>query len=446
MAKKSSFTQAVGKVGSTGIPKLAIACQGGGAHTAFSAGVLSYFFLAFQHFQDKNQALPVELTALSGTSGGAITAAMAWSDPGKTKEPWAEGARRMLRFWHLNKALAAPENPHPLWWFESGTNLLAQWAAAFGNVLPKVQLPANPETSRLVKARMTEDMKTAFGAACREGKIAGRPSMRIYIGTCDIVNKTGRPDTAFTAFPLQAGAPLEIGHLLASAAIPEIFTPEEILIDGEPRLFWDGLFSQNPPINNFFHGHEREAKPELLWVIQINPGPYEPANSEAYPKLPLEVEDRRNELIGNLSLGHELNTIETINALYAEPPEGLKDRKPVIYSLIPLGRLHGKPLDYASKMNRDPAFIDALIRHGAATAHEKAKSGALFSPVCHQSERGKPAKCWLNPPDWPTPASLAKYLEAEPDLQGIWRDFDLRSRNHFTDFQAAPAFDRPAQP
>jgi hypothetical protein len=33
------------------VPRLAIACQGGGAHTAFTAGVLAYLFLSFEHFR-----------------------------------------------------------------------------------------------------------------------------------------------------------------------------------------------------------------------------------------------------------------------------------------------------------------------------------------------------------------------------------------------------------
>ena len=50
--------------------RVAIACQGGGSHTAFPAGVL----------QELLGRLPddVEVVALSGTSGGAMCAALAW--------------------------------------------------------------------------------------------------------------------------------------------------------------------------------------------------------------------------------------------------------------------------------------------------------------------------------------------------------------------------------
>src|SRR4051794_36757839 len=50
--------------------RVAIACQGGGSHTAFTAGVL----------QGLLGQLPeeVDVVALSGTSGGAICASLAW--------------------------------------------------------------------------------------------------------------------------------------------------------------------------------------------------------------------------------------------------------------------------------------------------------------------------------------------------------------------------------
>jgi len=52
-------------------PKVAIACQGGGSQTAFTAGVLKGLFEEGVH-EDFN------VVSLSGTSGGSICAALAW--------------------------------------------------------------------------------------------------------------------------------------------------------------------------------------------------------------------------------------------------------------------------------------------------------------------------------------------------------------------------------
>ena len=51
--------------------KIAIACQGGGSQTAFTAGVLSAFF-------ERNIHIDKQIVSLSGTSGGAVCASLAW--------------------------------------------------------------------------------------------------------------------------------------------------------------------------------------------------------------------------------------------------------------------------------------------------------------------------------------------------------------------------------
>ena len=53
--------------------RIAIACQGGGSHAAFAAGVLMRL-LESAHFRDY-----FELVALTGTSGGAVCASLVWS-------------------------------------------------------------------------------------------------------------------------------------------------------------------------------------------------------------------------------------------------------------------------------------------------------------------------------------------------------------------------------
>ena len=72
------------------VPKVAIACQGGGSHAAFAAGVL--LGLLAPGTRER-----LELVALSGTSGGAICAALAWAG---MAESGPDAARsRLERFW-----------------------------------------------------------------------------------------------------------------------------------------------------------------------------------------------------------------------------------------------------------------------------------------------------------------------------------------------------------
>ncbi len=53
------------------MPRISIACQGGGSQTAFTAGVLKTLF-------DNDIHHKRHIVGLSGTSGGALNAALAW--------------------------------------------------------------------------------------------------------------------------------------------------------------------------------------------------------------------------------------------------------------------------------------------------------------------------------------------------------------------------------
>ena len=71
-------------------PKIAIACQGGGSHAAFAAGVLLRLLAAGTRER-------FELVALSGTSGGAMCASLAWA--GMLGGGADEACARLERFW-----------------------------------------------------------------------------------------------------------------------------------------------------------------------------------------------------------------------------------------------------------------------------------------------------------------------------------------------------------
>jgi NTE family protein len=78
--------------------RVAIACQGGGSHTAFTAGVLKGL-LRSEPLQEH------EVVALSGTSGGAVCALLAWHNLLKGD---ATGAVEDLdAFWRDNSATAS---------------------------------------------------------------------------------------------------------------------------------------------------------------------------------------------------------------------------------------------------------------------------------------------------------------------------------------------------
>jgi NTE family protein len=146
--------------------------------------------------------------------------------------------------------------------------------------------------------------------------------------------------------------------VLASAAIPNLFPA--LRTDG--GTYWDGLFSQNPPVRELL-----DTCPDEIWVIQINP-----KETDTEPKTVVEIADRRNELSGNLSLYQELHFIEEMNLLLDEgllTPGGRYGH--VVVRIIELARSRTSRLwGPASKLDREPGFLQELIEQGAQQATE----------------------------------------------------------------------------
>src|SRR5215217_3775027 len=97
--------------------KVAIACQGGGSHTTFTAGVIKRLLRA-------EELKRYEMVGLSGTSGGAVCALLAWHNLLRGD---AQGAAEALdAFWRDNSATA----PH-----EQIINSWVLWASSLQNFI-----------------------------------------------------------------------------------------------------------------------------------------------------------------------------------------------------------------------------------------------------------------------------------------------------------------------
>ncbi len=311
-------------------PRIAIACQGGGAHAAFTAGVLDRVlepgFLGGR-----------ELVALSGTSGGAVCAAIAWS--GLLRRGAAEARARLHQFWRHDLPAAAP--------LDAALNDWAVFTARLPfsfRVSPYASVPVARDT---LERLLVEQVQ--LGAVPLDLQARRNPCLRI--GAADVLSGNA------ACFE---GETLEIGHILASAAVPPLFRAE--VVGG--RAYWDGLYSQNPPVRELIKlpgGHER--KPDEIWVIRLNP-----RARAALPTSSDEIEDRRNELAGNLPLDQELYLIGKINKLIEAAPAlrklPEKRYKPIAVREVELDRGG----DYASKLDRSPGSLRALWDRGRRLA------------------------------------------------------------------------------
>src|SRR5919205_2640562 len=99
--------------------RVAIACRGGGAHTAFTAGVLKRLLRA-------EELKRYEVVALSGTSGGAVCALLAWHN--LLGGAPARAAEDLDAFWRDNSATAPHEQIMNNWilWASTLQNFVAQ--------------------------------------------------------------------------------------------------------------------------------------------------------------------------------------------------------------------------------------------------------------------------------------------------------------------------------
>ncbi|MDP9390500.1 MAG: patatin-like phospholipase family protein [Actinomycetota bacterium] len=300
--------------------RVAIACQGGGSHTAFTGGALQRLLADGDH----------RIVALSGTSGGAVCALLAWY--GLLTGGAAEAARLLERFWRANAATTLSEKAANAW--------LVGLARLEGRVsLPTVSPYVYPD---LAGAAFT-DLLTRHVDVDRLARLQESPpedQPLLLLGASDVL--TGD----FKAFSSRRQE-ITVNAVLASAAVPLLFRA----VEEKGRYYWDGLFSQNPPVRDL-----PEAGPEDIWVIRINP-----RARSTEPKSVGDIADRRNELAGNLSLEQELHFIRKVNEW--------ADRLGAPYRRIEIREMTlDLDLDVASKLDRSPAFIRRLFEAGREQA------------------------------------------------------------------------------
>jgi hypothetical protein len=165
----------------------------------------------------------------------------------------------------------------PIWWGEYFTNAATQWAMGLQRWLPSVSTPPSPFASSLVQSRMKDDMRAVVGLPDQADRFFGRKGIDLFVGAVDVVNPGGEPQTAFRTFPDQPELGLRLDELLASACIPELFIATPLTLEEDqglgPRVFWDGLYSQNPPINDFFDGRSATASPTCCGWCRSTPTP-----------------------------------------------------------------------------------------------------------------------------------------------------------------------------
>jgi NTE family protein len=279
----------------------------------------------------------IEFSAISGTSAGALNAAVFASGHGSDGR---DGARKALRAFWLDVARAGAifspfsngatsSNPFSL------ENLPGyQWMNSFFRALSPYEF--NPMNLNPLREVVERHVDPAAVQRC---------DTTLFITATSVHTGQAR---IFT------GAEVSVDALLASACLPFMFQAVEI--DGEP--YWDGGYTGNPAIYPLIY----DGRSLDVLLVRINP-----LARPGTPQHSMDILDRINEITFNASLIGEMRAIAFVSRLVREQkldPGQYKDMR--LHMVADDAAL--APLSPSSKFNTDADFLEQLFGFGRQAA------------------------------------------------------------------------------
>jgi len=313
--------------------RINLALQGGGAHGAFTWGVLDEVL--------RDGRLIID--GITGASAGAVNAVLLADG---LAEGGAETAReRLSRFWRaasLDGSMTAVQR-HAL---DQLFSVMPYEGSLMETWVSSVQRYFSPYDLNPFDINPLEDLIEHFVDFER---LAAFEGVKVFISATNV--RTGKL-TVFRREHITCRA------VMASACLPTLFKAVEI--DGTP--FWDGGYMGNPPLFPLY----RTTESEDVLLVQINPlvRNETPTSSRA-------IMNRLNEITFNSSLQAELRTAAFVARLVDEGrlPHG---RGPGEYKRVNLHRIALsdalKGLSAGSKVVTDYDFLLELHAAGKKAA------------------------------------------------------------------------------
>jgi NTE family protein len=247
-----------------------LALQGGGAHGAFTWGVLDRLL--------EESRFAIE--GISGTSAGAMNAAALISGHAAGG---AQGAREALELFWRRVSEAAQFSPLKRSPFDV---LLGRWTLDTSPFFVATDLMSRMFSPYDLNPRGVNPLSEILAEVVDFERVSGSPIKLFVTATCV---STGRGRVF-------RNADVTPEALLASACLPTMFQAVEI--DGKP--YWDGGYSGNPTITPLV----RECKSQDTILVQINP-----IERTGTPRSATEIVNRLNEVSFNAVLLKELRMI-----------------------------------------------------------------------------------------------------------------------------------------
>jgi NTE family protein len=324
---------AAGVPGAQTTKRINLALQGGGAHGAFTWGVL-------EHLLSEER---LEIEGISGTSAGAMNAVMLAD--GLLRGGRDEAQKRLADFW---RAVSSSGNLPSLQRavmerLLSFTPLEGTPVQAWFDALSRYFSPYDVNPLNINPLKDLIERFVDFDA------LRANSDLQLFVSATNV--QTGR----VRVFPR---AKITADAVMASACLPLLFRAVEI--DGVP--YWDGGYLGNPVIFPFF----RTTRTEDVLVVQINP-----LVRQATPTSASEIVNRINEITFNSSLIGEYRAIDFVARLIDQGrlPHGVG---PGQYRRIKVHRIvldrFGTHFDAFSKLSTDYDFFEMLRLSGKRAA------------------------------------------------------------------------------
>jgi len=306
-----------------------LALQGGGAHGAFSWGVVDRLL---EHPE-------IRIESVSGASAGAMNAVVLADGIVRGDK---EGARERLRyFWEKvgESARMSPMQRTVFQRFNDSWNLDQSPGYLFFDVLSRIASPYDLNPLDLNPLRDVLCEVVDFDALHEYGHL------KLFVSATNV--ETGR-SRVFDQSELNAD------HVMASAALPFMF--KAVHIDG--GSYWDGGFMGNPPLWPIFDNAESDD----VLIVQINP-----FRRVGAPRAARDIVSRLNEITFNASLLKELRAVDFVNQLMAAGRlEGTGYRNVNMHMIQDEAFLAS--LGASSKMNAEKEFLELLFDKGREAA------------------------------------------------------------------------------
>ncbi|WP_435659498.1 patatin-like phospholipase family protein [Leisingera caerulea] len=266
--------------------RINLALQGGGAHGAFTWGVLDRLL------EDEG----IEVAGITGTSAGALNGAA-------FKAGMVHGGRLGAKealdgLWRRMGAVGDMRFAHWLTRFDA-----VAWAGAWEAAMPFSPMETLSQAiSPYHYGPFYQNPLREVVEAFNYSEVCANDGPELFV--CATCVRTGK-------IRIFEGQEISTDAILASACLPDMFQAVEIEDPetGRMEAYWDGGYTGNPALFPLF----REPLPGDVVIVNINP-----LERDDIPRTPQQIRNRVNEISFNSSLLRELRAISFVQRLLAD--------------------------------------------------------------------------------------------------------------------------------